>query len=391
MAPLATLTPPAALEPLLRAAADPSAAAQGVSTSGVAVVGLPCSLLPAELMHAFGLHPWRIVVRPTPPLCAPSVLQTFCCTWVQALLDQALDGTLAHLWGLILPCNTCDSLQNLPDIWRRTVRAPQRLCSLRLPARVDTPAAIDLLRAELAATCAWLEEQTGAPLDVARLIESARIFNRVRAALRRLHALAGRGVIPYSWLLGAATAVEVLDRRQAAAALEASLLELEARDGRDDDAVRLVLVGGLLDDLRLPRWLEEHGAAIVGDDTCSGARTFEEAADLDERDPLADLAARVVRRAACPVRSASGSERASALLALVAARRAQGVILLPYRGCDPHAFDDVLLVEALARRSIPQLTLEIDPQLGAWGQLTTRLEAFLEIFADLGGAGVDRG
>jgi benzoyl-CoA reductase/2-hydroxyglutaryl-CoA dehydratase subunit BcrC/BadD/HgdB len=387
---LLALTPPQALAPLLHAAADPSTAARALSSSGARIVGLPCSLLPAELFHAFGLHPWRLVVRPTPPLCAPSVLQTFCCTWVQALLDQALDGSLAHLWGVAFPCNTCDSLQNLPDIWRRTVRAPLRTCSLRLPARVDTLAAIDLLRGELAATRAWLEEQCAAPLDLARLTASARTFNRVRAALRRLHTLAGRGVVPYSWLLGAAAAVEVLDRQQAATALEESLVELEARDATND-AVRLVLVGGLLDDLRLPRWLEEHGAAIVGDDLCSGARTFEEAADLDERDPLADLAARVVRRSACPVRASSGGERAAALLDLVSARRAHGAVLLPYRGCDPHAFDNVLLAEALAQRAIPQLTLEIDPQLGAWGQLTTRLEAFLEIFADLDGAGVCRG
>src|SRR5512135_3716599 len=129
---------PSALEPLLQVAADPCSAALSAAAAGRKILGLQCARLPEELPHALGLQPWRLAVRRAPTRIAPSVLQTFSCTWVQSLLDQALSGDFAGLWGVVFAANTCDSLQNVPDIWRRTVQSgPGHLHVMHLPARCE--------------------------------------------------------------------------------------------------------------------------------------------------------------------------------------------------------------------------------------------------------------
>jgi len=368
--------------------ADPWRASQQLSEAGQRVVGLLCPNLPEELPHALGLAPSRISVRPTPPTRSPEVLQTYCCTWVLALLDQALKGELAHLWSVVFAGNTCDSFQNLPDIWARTVErpGPDQLYSLHLPVRTDSSAAEELMADELDAWREWLEQRAGDALDPARLVTSARLYNAIRAALRRLAALAAQGRLPYAGVQAAAVATQSMDRGEAADLLQQCLEELEGADlpAPDDDRARIMVVGGYLDDPRLLRWLDEHEADVVADDTCALWRTFQAAADLDLDDPLRDMARRQIRRSPCPVQHDSARRRGDDLLRRIRQHRAQGVLLMPYKGCEPHGFDNVLLIEALDRQKIPHLTLEVDPQLGSWGQLTTRLEAFVEMFsADL--------
>jgi benzoyl-CoA reductase subunit C len=372
----------------LEVLADPVAEAERQAAAGRRVIGLVCPNLPEELPHALGLSPCRVVVRPKPSSRAAEVLQTFACSWVKALLDQALDGAWAHLHGLVFPCNTCDSLQNVPDIWRHTVSqpGPEALFSLRFPVDVATAAdaARQLLDAELAAWCTWLEGRAGCALDPDRLAASARLYNRIRAALRQLQALAGQGRIGYSLLQAAALSAQVMDREQVADLLDAAVERAAAAPpSRPEDAPRLVLAGGYLDDARLLGWLEQHNAFVVDDDTCALWRSFEPATDLDPADPLADIARRHLRRSRCPVQVGSGEQRSALLLQKVRQSDAQGVILLPYKGCEPHAFDNVLLSEALGQLEIPQITLEIEPHLGNWGQLAVRLEAFLEMISGL--------
>jgi benzoyl-CoA reductase/2-hydroxyglutaryl-CoA dehydratase subunit BcrC/BadD/HgdB len=366
------------LQQAVEAALDSGALPEGET------LGLVCPVVPEELPHAFGLNPVRLVLPQRPPTRTADALQSFCCTWVQGLLDRALAGELDRLWGVILPCNTCDSLQNLGDIWARARPDGPRTYSLRLPVLSGGAAAQRMLAAELRRWQGWLEQQTGARLDPDHLAHSARLFNRVRAALRRLQTHCAAGRIPLSQLHAAALAAQTRDRRQVAAELEAAADELDQVPqpfADHQERVRLVLVGGMLDQVQLVRWLDEHGVQVVADDTCALQRTFEGPVDLDPDDPLADLARRHLRRSLCPVRSGSGAQRAARLLQAVRRHQAHGVLMLPYRGCEPHGFDNVLLAEALDAARVPHISLELDPQLSGWGQLQNRLQAFLEMIS----------
>jgi benzoyl-CoA reductase/2-hydroxyglutaryl-CoA dehydratase subunit BcrC/BadD/HgdB len=373
-----------ALEPLLRAASDPAAAVARISAAGGRVLGLQCRSIPEELPHALGLHPWRLWLKPEPPLRSSAFLQTFCCTWVQALLDQALGGSLRDLFGVVFSCNTCDSMQHLPDIWRRTVGAPGagQICAVRFPARAEGCAARELLEKELDGLSRWLEQRTAERLVPSRLEASARLFNRIRGAFRGLQTLAAAGRVPYSLLHAASVGAQALDRQRVADLLDTALEQLSTAGpisvgGR----ARVMVVGGILDDPRLLLWLEARGAQCVDDDICALGPSFEAEADLDPTDALLDMAQRHLRRSPCPVTVGSAARRGESLLERAARHRASGVVFVPFRGCEPHGFDNVLLGRALSERSIPHLVLEVEPHLGNLGQLTTRLEAFVEMLS----------
>ena len=59
--------------------------------------------------------------------------------------------------------------------------------------------------------------------------------------------------------------------------------------------------------------------------------------------------------------------------------RADGVIFLLLKFCDPHAFDYPYIKEMLDREKIPSMLLEMEEQTQAGGQLETRLETFIQI------------
>ncbi len=382
-------TPPE-LEPLLEAAADPWGAVQRATAGGERILGLQCASLPEELPHALGLRPWRLILRPDPPLRASAVLQGFCCSWLQSLLDQGLSGALAGLVGLTLAGNTCDSIRGLPELWRRAGARPTELHLLRLPARLEGSAARELLEAELAGWVRWLEGIAGRRLEPAALEASARLANRVRAGLRRLQALAGRGAVPYAVVEAAHRGASALGweasaapLESATAAFESTAAALEARaphaaEGGRDDRLRLLVAGGLLDGSGLLEWLDGQGALCVLDETCALGRSLEPEVDLDPQGGLRELAERQLRRSPCAATPGSGPRRAAALVEQARERGAAGVILVALRGCEPHAFDAVLIAEALGRAGLPHLALELDPHQPIAGSAATRLQAFLE-------------
>ena len=72
--------------------------------------------------------------------------------------------------------------------------------------------------------------------------------------------------------------------------------------------------------------------------------------------------------------------RDEALLALVRARSADGVVLAPQKFCEPHGFDYVTMKNALERADVPHLLVELE-QAQVTGQTRTRLEAFVEMLS----------
>jgi benzoyl-CoA reductase/2-hydroxyglutaryl-CoA dehydratase subunit BcrC/BadD/HgdB len=124
--------------------------------------------------------------------------------------------------------------------------------------------------------------------------------------------------------------------------------------------------------------VEAAGGLVVWDDLCTGTRYF-------EREPppsatgLEAVAARLLRRPLCPAKHAGLGTRSEDLLQAVREHRAQGVIFVQLKFCDPHSFDHPHLKEALDAADIPSMLYEIDEQSFSGGQLATRVQAFIEM------------
>src|SRR5512145_2094089 len=107
--------------------------------TGRKIVGTVCSYAPEEIILAAGAHPVRLFGSGQKIRLAEAHLQSYCCSLVRGVLEDALADRLAFLDGIVFP-HTCDSIQRLSDIWRLNVPGCFHLDAV-LPVKLDTEGA----------------------------------------------------------------------------------------------------------------------------------------------------------------------------------------------------------------------------------------------------------
>ncbi len=118
--------------------------------AGEELIGYVYPHTPLELIMAHGLTPSLVRTLPQVPSGFEASLQTFACSYIRNLYSQRVSKQIPHLAGLLFPGNTCDSLQNLGDIWR--VRFPEdRVFRLTYPVtrHIEDDSALQYLAEEL--------------------------------------------------------------------------------------------------------------------------------------------------------------------------------------------------------------------------------------------------
>ncbi len=363
------------------AVADPASYVKSATAkSGKKAVGTLCSYAPEELIYAAGAHSVRLFGTSGAGRLADRHLQSYCCSLVRGVLEDALAGRSDYLSGVVFP-HTCDSIQRLSDLWRLNVTKPFHIDAV-LPVKLDTASARGYLLDVLRRFRSDLERELNVSISDEKLQEAVSVYNRIREMLARLYELRNEnpGGIRGRDVHAIVKASTILDRDRLLEILPPALKALEDvhECPAGGGAKRLLLAGGLCDHPELYSFIEEAGGVVVWDDFCTGARAFSGAIATDG-DPLAAIAARYAERPVCPAKHRGIRERAEQLVRLAKAKGARGVVFLLVKFCDPHAFDHPYLKEALDGAGIPSMLFEMEDQLPAEGQLKTRFEAFLEM------------
>ncbi|MFA7464300.1 MAG: 2-hydroxyacyl-CoA dehydratase family protein [Syntrophales bacterium] len=358
---------------------DPIGYGRKLKADGRKVVGYFCSYMPEEIVLAAGAHPFRIFGAGGDMRLADSHLQSYCCSLVRGMLENALTGRLDFLDGVIIP-HTCDSIQRLSDIWRLNVPGMFHL-DLVLPVKLDTASAREYYQSVLKKLRSDLEGRLGVAVTDDSLRGAIRVSNDVRRIIGRLYGIMEKtpGVISGREIWAAASASMIADRNEAVAELSKMLGKIEARSAPAmDGRKRILLSGGVCSYPEIYRIVEESGGVVAGDDFCTGSRYFAEKSD-EEGDPLAAIAGRHLSRIICPAKFAGLSSRGLRLVRMAKEKKADGVIFVLLKFCDPHAFDYPYIKELLDREGIPNLLVEIEEQPPSEGQLRTRFETFMEM------------
>ena len=344
--------------------------------------GYLCTYAPLEVLHAAGFVPVRLMQSSGPVALADAHLPSFSCALARTVTERMLTGELDFLEGVLF-VHTCDTMQCAADIWR--MAGPHfKVVNFSLPTVLSAAGARSYLLGELQHLQATLQNLFGPAIAQEALWASIAAYDEQRRLLTRLYERRDQFRAEELWPLTQAAMVMPVEEHNA-------LLQTVLQSGGESwplarSGPGIVLTGAILDDITIPRLIEELGAQVVGDDLCTGSRFFEElvAKPVDDPgqhergDPLAALADRYLRRPPCPAKHDAAHPRAERLLALVQESGAQGVVFVLTKFCDPHAFDYVALTSALAAAGVPHLLLETDITVPV-GQLRTRLQAFLEM------------
>jgi benzoyl-CoA reductase subunit C len=344
------------------------------------IVGYFCSYAPEEIIWAAGALPFRIFGRKGNIHLADQHLQSYCCSLVRSVLEEALSGELNFLDGAIFP-HTCDSIQRLSDIWRLNVPFGFHT-DVVLPVKLNTDSAREYMVSVLRAFRADLEKKLGVTITDDALKASMALYDQLRSTLRKLYEIRAKrpDIISGSDVYHIVKAAVIMDRERLLTLLSGVVKELKQKkpDGVKLDRKRVVISGGVCDFPDIYRLIDKAGGSVVWDDLCTGMRSFE--GDFDQTaDPIEAIAGRYLDRVVCPAKHSGLTSRADHLVRMVRERAAQGVIILLLKFCDPHAFDYPYLKNALDREGVPSLLLEVEDQLPPEGQLQTRFEAFLEM------------
>lgn len=334
--------------------------------------GYVCPYAPVELLHAAGFTPVRLMQLSGVVALANAHLPSFTCALARTITERMLTAELDFLKGVLF-VHTCDTMQCAADIWRM---AQPRFAVLNfsLPSVLGQASAHIYLLSELHHLASFLQSAFGVEVTERTLRASIAIYNEQRRLLAALYENRRRLAVDQFWPLVLASMVTPVEEHNTALG-EALREAQEKKDVAQGPGV--VLVGAVLDDMAIPQLIVELGGQVVGDDLCTGNRYFDVLAD-EQKEPYAALAERYLQRPPCPAKHDAARPHAQRLLDQVRQSRAQGVIFVLPKFCDPHGFDYVLLAKALADVGVPHLLVETDVTLPA-GQLRTRLQAFLEI------------
>ncbi|MDA8333701.1 MAG: 2-hydroxyacyl-CoA dehydratase family protein [Peptococcaceae bacterium] len=355
---------------LLAAAASGSSAWPDLYP-GRRAFGYFCSYWPEELVLSLGWEPLRIL--PIAKRAVPGRLPAYCCFPARSCLAAAEAGEYDFLIGAGFT-HTCDTMQSLAGIWHH-----RDTFQLVPPVTLQGPGADAYCTVEMRNLWHRLAARAGREADPRELRKAISLMNRVRSLALRLDEM--RPGLPSSLVAAVLRAGQLMPRAVFAAALEAAWPELEAGVDDGEGRHRLLISGSVLEEDGLYTMVEELGARVVADDTCSGYRSFDGLVD-EEKEPVAALVRRLSVRASCPCRHSSLNARPDYLSELARLRGARAAVLVMRKYCDPHAWDATIVSEKLRSSGVSVLILELETGT-AGAQEKVRLEAFLECLSDL--------
>lgn len=348
--------------------------------TGKKIVGYTCSYTPEEIIWAAGALPVRIFGAQKDIHLADIHLQSYCCSLVRGILEEALSNRLDFLDGIVFP-HTCDSIQRLSDIWRLNGERQFHI-DLVLPVKLNTTSARQYLLDILEKFKTDLEKDLGVKITQAMLADAIKTYNQIRTLMLRIYSLRSRNprIISGRDFHNIIKAAMIIDRQLLLKLLMEIALHLEKSpaDKIKSGVKKLALTGSICSHPDIYDIVENAGGVVVYDDLCTGSRYFE--GIMNEKvSPLEAIAQRYLDRAICPAKHAGLTDRGENIINLVRRHQADGVIFLLLKFCDPHAFDYPYIKEMLEREKIPCMLLDMEEQLPSGGQLQTRLETFIQI------------
>jgi len=338
---------------------------------------------PVELFHAAGMLPVGLAGggNRMEIAHADSRFQSFVCSIIKSTLEQGMTGALSAFDALIFH-SICDPARNLASVYARNF-PDQKVEYIHFPQNLGAPEATEYLAREYARIVLSMSELTGREVSHDDVRASISMYNQVRALIRELyairndtpHRLKTRELYPlvrYGHLVPPEQHLEVLLR-----AREGIL----ARESRPKDRIRALLVGSFCEQppLDLIAAIEDAGCYLVDDDFLQGRRWFTRDVDAAADDPYYALAdAYVDRSVPSAVKHDIRASKADALVERARAHRADAVIVLCAKFCEPALFEYPLYRKALQAAALPHIALEFEEKMWVFDRVKTEIETFVE-------------
>jgi benzoyl-CoA reductase/2-hydroxyglutaryl-CoA dehydratase subunit BcrC/BadD/HgdB len=354
------------------------------------LVGTTCIQAPEELIYALGATPVR--------LCngayhydqiGADFMPAKSCSLVKATLGMlSSDNPIPRVGKLDLVVNptTCDQKKKASAMIEGMGYS---VYDLELPPAKESEASRRYWQRSIRQFALRLRKLTGRKLTRKNLKAAMARTARAQAAFRTLHTFRKQSPAVFlgkdAFLVTNAFFFDDIERWTAA--VEQLNQELAQRrqagfQAAQRKAPRILFTGSppIFPNLKLPLLIEEAGGVVVADETCSANRMLYDMTAVDEwrvDDMVDSLADRYLKPCTCPIFTRN-DDRKRRLLELAASFAVDGVVYQSFAGCQVYEMEQKSIAETLNAQGIPMLYVETDYSPDDQGQLSTRIEAFLE-------------
>jgi len=241
----------------------------------------------------------------------------------------------------------------------------------------------EFLMAQLQALVRELETRSGKHITPSDLSQAIQDINHLRSQLAEIADLRNQAphLLPGSGFLDLVRFSQTHHPAETKETLAGRIQELKAEHGSQppQKRPRLLLTGSVIEDPDLVQRISELGGDVVGEDICSGERDILPLTDTT-LPPVQAIGRRMLSRPPC-ARMLGSKERIDRTVDLARHRACHGVIIHTLKFCDLTQADLPRLQSELEKLNIPCVHIEQDALHEDRGQLTTRIQAFLETLA----------
>lgn len=307
-----------------------------------------------------------------------------------ALIKSFMGFKLARVCPYVESCDiiigetTCDGKKKAYE----TFAGFKPMHIMEIPQMKEFAKDRELWRDEIVRLKEKIEEVSGVNITADRLAAAIKKVNDKRRALRRLGELRAASPSPISGLdalvVNQVSFYDDPDRFTTKVNELCDELEMRVAGGegaRDASAPRILVSGS---PMAVPNWkvplvIEQSGGIVVGEEACIGERNYrdltaEDGATLNGMiDDLVDRYMKIDCACFTP-----NEERLDHVVDLARRVKADGVVHYAISFCTPYAMEGFKVDAKCREEGIPFMKIETDYSMEDMGQITTRVQAFLE-------------
>lgn len=375
---------------------------------GQSVIGYMYPHTPLELILAHGLTPTLISTLPDVPGAYEASLQTFACAFARNLFSQRVKEEMAPFAGLLFPGNTCDSLQNVGDVWR--TRFPDdNIFRLTYPVGDIGEPSIQYLAQELRKLDAALETTFGSKASENDLKEAISLMKEFNTNSQFLYAarVLKPSILSYSRLAFLIRGFLSIPRHNTVEEIteEAISIRSKLEDSGDLELVlkiqnalleqdfnnvslpndlsrpRIVIAGGMAEPQAVASLIsnipEISEGAIILDLLSMGLKAVFRKSPSFEGDFFVEMAKAILSAPKEPTQEGL-PERLNYLKSILTKFKVDGLITCEMSFCDPDEFEAPSLEHAASEVGVSTIRLPMDPELSDRGRLEGRIQSFIE-------------
>ena len=358
---------------------NPRKQLNNILADGKKVVGVLPYFCPEELVLAAGMVPFGLWGAEIQTSESKRYYPAFVCSILHTVLELGIKGTLNDLSGIMIP-KTCDSLKCMPANWKYGVGASVPIVNVPMAQNRYMNAGIEFTAAKYRRICSELAAIAGNEISDDDIRDAIAVYNKNRAALRGFVKAAGEHpeMVTPADRCAAIKCGYFMPRAEHTALIEEATDALDTLVSEKWDGLRIVTTGIIADSSSFLEILAENKMAVIDDQVTHESVSFR--ADTPEtEDPLVGMAQRIALIEGSSVLYDPGKNRAKSLVKLAQAAKADGVLFILTKFCDPEEFDYVPVNQALSEARIPFLEVEVDQQMTNYEQARSAIEAFAEI------------